>query len=68
VPVHIDIFVVIPEQCVEQARPWTVKVLSLACGCFWVYSTTNFTTGRKIGGTFVPSDSHDIWCNSAEGN
>lgn len=45
--VHIDISVVIPEQCAEQARLWTVKVLRLACGCFWVYSSTNFTTGRK---------------------
>ena len=46
-PVYIDISVVIPEQCVERARPWTLKTLSLACGCFWVYSSTNFTTGRK---------------------
>jgi len=47
VSVHIDISVVIPEQCVKQAWLWTVKVLRLACGCFWVYSSTNFTTGRK---------------------
>ena len=45
--VHIDISVVIPEQCVEQARPCTVKELRLACGCLWVYSSTKFTTGRK---------------------
>lgn len=45
--VHIDVSVVIPEQTVEQARPWTVKELSLVCGCFWVYSFTIFTTGRK---------------------
>ena len=45
--VHLDISVVKPEQCVEQDRPWTVKELSLACWCLWVYSSTNFATGCK---------------------